>query len=109
MEPELTYMDNLILSGALQVAGIDENGQFSYQFTEKLEEVDPNLKNRIEQSFYEAVMYLWNEGFLFVGSSGDDGEAIVTATEKCLDDSMVANLSEYYQRILALIVEALQK
>lgn len=108
MEPELTYIDNLILSGALQVAGIDENGQFSYQFTEKLEEVDPNLKNRIEQSFYEAVMYLWNEGFLFVASSEGSGEAVVTVTQKALDASSINNLSEYYQKILALIVEALQ-
>ena len=107
MEPEITYMENLILNGALEVAGLSEDGSFTYRFTEKLDEVDPELKDKIEHGFYEAVMHLWSLDFLVVQS--DDGEAKVTISEKALDSSAVSGLEVYYQKILALIIEALQK
>ena len=109
MDAEITYMDNLILSGALEVAGIGEDGKFTYQFTEKLDEVDPELKNRIEQGFYEAVMYLWSEGFLIVSAGNGLDDAKVTASEKAFDSIAVQGISSYYQKILAIILEALQK
>lgn len=109
MQPELTYMDNLILSGALEVAGVGEDGKFTYRFTEKLDEVDPELKNKIEQGFYEAIMHLWSEGFLVVSPATEGDDARVTASEKALDGIAVQELGAYYQKILALILEALQQ
>lgn len=108
MEPELTYMDNLILSGALEVAGIGEDGKFTYTFTDKLEEIDPELKQRMEQGFYEAMMYLWTEGFLELTPS-EDSDAKITITTKALDNSAVSELSNYYQKTLMIIIEALKK
>lgn len=107
MNSELTYIDNLILSGALEVAGIGEDGKFTYQFTDKLEEVDPELKHRIENGFYEAVMYLWQAGFLIVSSI--DGEGTVTLSDKATSQEDIDKLDIYYQKILSMIIDTFPK
>lgn len=58
-------MDKLILSGALQVAGLDsETGEFLYQFTPKLKEVSPQLYDEHVNHVNGELMRLWEKGFL---------------------------------------------
>ena len=46
MAEEDNIIDNLILQGALQPAGIDlETGEMLYNFTETLKEINPELHN----------------------------------------------------------------
>jgi len=58
-------IEDLILSGALEVAGLDiETGEPLYNFTDKLKDINPKLHN--EQSKYFAVetMALWEYGII---------------------------------------------
>jgi hypothetical protein len=80
-------IEKLILDGSLEVSGIDESGELTYQFTEKLQEQNPELAEGIQELFHIHVMALWELGFLDMNPTennpmvrlttfADDGEAI---------------------------------
>lgn len=86
-------IDRLILSGALQVAGIDsETGDFLYQFTDKLKHVSPELYDEHINHVNGELMKLWEKGLLNINLS--DENPIVTLTEKAMDDNELAKLSK---------------
>lgn len=86
-------IDNLILSGALQVAGIDkETGDFLYQFTPKLKEISPDLYNEHVNHVNGELMRLWEKGFLDINIA--DENPIVKLTEKAFDQEEISKLSK---------------
>ena len=99
-------IDQLILSGALEVAGIDiETGEPMYNFTEKLIEVSPELHKDISLYFSRETMSLWSDGFLNMDVT--EKNQIVTITKKALDDEEVAKLSKESQRTLKEIIRVI--
>jgi hypothetical protein len=85
-------LDDLILSGAVQVAGIDsETGGFLYQFTDKLKEVSPELYHEHVTQVNKELMALWELGFLNINVADDN--PIVTLTEKAFDEEELSKLS----------------
>jgi hypothetical protein len=90
---EQKMIDNLILSGALQVAGIDqETGDFLYQFTQKLEEVSPDLYHEHINYVNNELMKFWENGFLEINFMDDN--PMVTLTEKAFSQSEIDKLSK---------------
>jgi hypothetical protein len=86
-------IDELILSGGLQVAGIDsETGQFLYQFTPKLKEIHPALYHEHVNHVNGELMRLWEMGFLNIDFMSEN--PIVTLSAKALDDTELAKLSK---------------
>jgi len=86
-------IDKLILSGALQVAGIDsETGDFLYQFTPKLKDVSPELYHEHVNHVNGELMRLWEKGFLDINMI--DENPIVRLTEKALDTQELLKLSK---------------
>lgn len=84
-------IDELILSGALQVAGVDsETGEFLYQFTQKLKDVSPALYDEHVNHVNGELMRLWEKGFLNINI--DDDNPIVTLTAKALDENELSKL-----------------
>lgn len=84
-------IDELILSGALQVAGVDsETGEFLYQFTQKLKDVSPALYDEHVNHVNGELMRLWEKGFLNINI--DDDNPIVTLTGKALDENELSKL-----------------
>ena len=91
MEQEI--IDKLILSGALQVAGVDsETGDFLYQFTPKLKEVMPELYDEHMNHVNGELMRLWEKGFLNINFMEEN--PIVTLTDKALDQEELNKLSK---------------
>lgn len=65
MSDDNEFIEKLILSGALEVAGIDmETGEPLYNFTEKLKDVSPDLHNEVSTYFSKETMALWQYGFI---------------------------------------------
>jgi hypothetical protein len=86
-------MDELILAGALQVAGVDtETGDFLYQFTPKLKEISPVLYDEHVNHVNGELMRLWEKGLLDINIA--DQNPIVRLTEKAFDDSILSTLSK---------------
>ena len=65
MSDDNEFIESLILSGALEVAGIDmETGEPLYNFTDKMKNVNPELHNEMSTYFSRETMALWQYGFI---------------------------------------------
>ena len=95
--------EDLILSGALEPAGIDiETGEVLYNFTEKLKDVSPQLHNEFSTYFSMEVSGLWEHGFLDMDITEES--PLVKLTDKALDPKEVAKLSKDRQYTLKEII-----
>jgi hypothetical protein len=102
-------IDYLILNGALEVSGVDQNtGDFLYSFTEKLEEVSPEIFESMVESFHQEVMYLWEKGFLNIDMTTEEQSPMVSLTPKALDAVSVLELSDFEQQTLTSIIRAMK-
>lgn len=90
---EIRTVDYLIMSGALEVAGIDEKtGEFLYTFTSKIKEIMPEMYHQHLNHVNSEIMRLWEMGYVNLDLMSD--EPIVTITEKALDPEELAKLSK---------------
>lgn len=91
MENEDSIIDDLILQGALEVAGIDSNtGEFLYSVTPKLKDIMPDLYKEHLDSVNRDIMALWERGFIDMDFYEDD--PIINITPKASDDDEVKRL-----------------
>lgn len=90
---ENKIIDDLILAGAMEVAGIDsKTGEFLYVFTPKLKEVSPALYDEHVNHVNGELMRLWEKGFINIDFMSEN--PIVTLTAKALDSSEISKLSK---------------
>ena len=100
---ESNIIDNLILNGALEPAGIDiETGEMLYNFTEKLQEVDPLLHDEFQRYFTSETMALWEHGFIEMDLTSD--KPVVHLTQKAFDTNEVMKLEKDHQYSLKEII-----
>lgn len=99
-------IEKLILIGAMEVAGINEEGEFLYGFTPKLKEINPELFNMIQNNINDGIMSLWVDGFLDVDMTAD--EPLVRLTEKCFDEEALDQLDQDRRRFLDGIITRFQ-
>jgi hypothetical protein len=84
---------NLILEGALEVAGVDsENGELLYSVTPKMQEIMPDMyKDHITQVNRD-ILNLWEKGYVSIDFLLPD--PIVTISEKGLDKNEISKLTK---------------
>jgi hypothetical protein len=99
-------IDQLILAGALEVAGINiDTGEPIYNFTEKLIDISPELHKEVALYFSRETMSLWSHGFLDMDVT--EKNPIVTLTPKALDEEEVSKLSKESQYTLMEIIRVI--
>jgi hypothetical protein len=97
-------IEDLILKGALEVAGIDiETGEPMYNFTEKLKDVDPQLHQEVFTFFSAEALDLWQKGFIDMDVTLSNPE--VRLTKKALDQIEIMKLDKDKQFTLRQIVK----
>lgn len=84
------YIDSLILSGAVEPHGIDNDGNFIYKMTDKMKEVDPEFYEQSVEQFYNEIMELWSLGFLEIDATEED--PVVRIAAKALDEDEISLL-----------------
>lgn len=93
-------MEELILSGAVEVAGIDsESGEFLYSFTPKLRELMPALWTDRLDFIYEEIVNFEELGFLFVEDI-DSKNPIISLTDKAFNEDEIAQLPKDKQQTI---------
>jgi hypothetical protein len=86
-------IDNLILEGGLEVAGIDdETGEIMYLFTPKVKDLMPELYNDHLNFVNDELMVLWEKGYVNIELLEDD--PLISLTIKSNDPEEVAKLSK---------------
>jgi hypothetical protein len=101
-------IDLLILSGALEPSGVhEETGELLFSFTEKLEEVSPEIFKKLTDSFQLEILDLWEKGFVEVDITAES--PMVSLTEKSLDPEARSELAEYQEATLESVIRAMEK
>lgn len=96
-------IEDLILSGALEVAGMDmDTGDMLYNFTDKLKDVSPDLYEEMSNYISTETMSLWVDGFLDIDMT--EKNPMVFLTNKAFDESEVSKLSKEKQYTLKEII-----
>jgi hypothetical protein len=106
MDEESKIIEDLILQGALEVAGIDlDTGEPLYNFTNKLQSINPELHNEFSKYFSSETIALWEYGFLDMDIT--DINPVVRVTKKAFDPESVAKLNKGHQYTLKEIIRVL--
>ena len=107
MEDAENMMDYLILNGAMEVSGINEDGTFLYTFTEKLKDLAPDIHEQVAEAFFAELMTFWELGF--VQANMQDAEPIITLTAKCFSPEARETLTELQNKNLDIIIQAFRE
>ena len=96
-------IEDLILSGALEVSGIDiDSGEMLYNFIDKLKDINPDLFKDMSDYISTETMALWAEGFLDIDVT--ETNPMVKLTPKAFDDAEVEKLPKEKQYTLKEII-----
>jgi len=84
---------NLILEGALEVAGVDsESGELLYSVTPKMQEVMPDMYEDHITQVNRDILNLWEKGYVNVDFLSQN--PMVTISKKGLDKDEVSKLTK---------------
>jgi hypothetical protein len=90
---------NLILEGALEVAGVDsETNELLYNITPKMQEVMPDMYEDHITQVNKDLLNLWEKGYVNIDFLLAD--PVVTISEKGLDKAEISKLTK--QEVWAL-------
>jgi len=99
---------NLILEGALEVAGVDsETNELLYSITPKMQEVMPDMYEDHLTQVNKDLLNLWEKGYVNIDFLMAD--PIVTISEKGIDKSEVAKLTKHEIWALEEVKRLLQR
>ena len=98
-------LEQLILDGAVEFAGLSESGEVLYNFTTNLKEVRPDLYDQVIDIQRRELLFLWTKGFLSMDIT--ENNPMVTVTDKALDIEEVNKLPEHYRIMILEIAKAL--
>jgi hypothetical protein len=92
ISPEDDAFEELLLNGAIEISGIDEqSGEMLFNFTEKLKDVDPKLYDKMTDFFNQELMRLWEKGFISMDITQKN--PTVSLTQKALDEIEISSLT----------------
>jgi hypothetical protein len=99
---------NLILEGALEVAGVDsETNEFLYSITPKMQEVMPDMYEDHLTQVNKDLLNLWEKGYVNIDFFLPD--PIVTISEKGLDKVEISKLTKHEIWALEEVKRLLQR
>lgn len=105
MDENLSKLDELILNGGLEIAGLTESGSFLYRFTDKLKDMDPDLHLHLTTTMYDQIMFLWEKGFITMDITQENPR--VSFTKKAFDPESVNALPQFIKVNLKLLMQSM--
>ena len=107
MDKKITKMDELILSGAMEVDSLSSSGDFLYRFTDKLKDLEPDIYKNIIKQMYQQVLYLWEIGFISMDVSQEN--PVITLTPKAYDQKSIDALPDFTRANLFFIIKSIEE
>jgi len=99
-------IDTLILEGALVIQGVDENGEITYNFTDKLAEMAPELYKEFNETIYTTVLSLWEMGLVSMDIMSES--PLISVTEIGLDRNNWKGLDDYQTQVMINLMKAFE-
>lgn len=108
MTPE-EWFEQMILEGVVEFAGLDpDTGEMLYNFNKDLENLKPELFQKMTSSMEADIYRLWQKGFLAMNITEEN--PLVKITEKSLDMEIIdQELSEQEKTSLEIIMMYMSK
>jgi hypothetical protein len=100
-------LEQLILDGIVEFAGLDQDGEMLYNFSNDLETKAPAIARMVQELHMQDIYYLWQQGFLSMDPT--ESSPLVNITERALDEDAVRSLPKELQVLLEQIKEAMRK
>lgn len=108
MDPIDETIEALILSGAVEVMGVDsKTGEPLYKFNSSIQKIMPELYNEHLNEVNNDIMTLWEKGFLDIDLLSED--PLVMLTDKAFDDTEIEAIPRELQIGLTEIKRLLLK
>jgi hypothetical protein len=107
IEPEYNSLEDLILRGAVEVAGLSELGELQYKLTEEAQTIAPDLYSTTLDFFYKQLTLLWSKGFVEMDIT--EINPSVKLTKKAFENDEVDNLSFAQQETLKVVKQAMHQ
>ena len=96
MDPVDETIEALIISGAVEIVGIDpKTKEPLYKFNSSIQKIMPELYREHLNEVNNDIMTLWEKGFLDIDLLSED--PLVTLTDKAFDDFEVEKISRELQ------------
>jgi len=106
MNEEYKLIEDLILSGALEISGIDiDTGEMLYNFTKKLLLVNPDMYDEFQNYLESEAMILWQNGFINMDITSKN--PMISLTNKAFNELEVLKLNKTSQYTLKEIARIL--
>lgn len=99
--------EELLLMGAIEAAGVDEEGKITYKFTENAKDIAPELYSHYMDNFYSDLMTLWQKGFISMDVT-EQNPKVTVVVSKFTDDEAVASLTQKERNTLYFVVAAMK-
>jgi hypothetical protein len=100
-------IEELILDGTLEIAGLTDSGEFTYSFTDKVQEQHPEIYESLQKMLYQNIAKFWELGFIDFDVTVSD--PIVKLTEKAFDEQAITDLDEMDRLKLYVLIKAITK
>lgn len=100
-------LEQLILDGVVEFAGLDKNGQMLYSFSDDLSTKAPAIYKMVQKMHMDDIYYLWEKGFLSMDATV--ANPMVNITPLALNEGLVAELPEHLQLLLEQIMDAMRE
>lgn len=106
-KPDPEMINGLILSGALEAAGVNEDGSLTYKFTEKAKDLVPELYNVFMENFYSSLMTLWEKGFINMDIT-QKNPTVTVLVSKFTDSNAMDSLTDEERKSLYFVISAMK-
>ena len=101
-------IEDLLLAGAIEVYGVDsDTGEFLYNFTNKMQDIMPELYKEHINDVHNEVMYFWEVGAVEM-TEMESNNPKIRLTEKAFDEEFISSLSPSRQSSLKEIKRILK-
>lgn len=100
------FFNELLEQGAIELSAMDENGSPLYSFTEKMIELAPGLAERLQDTFHNDMMRLWQLGFLEMDVT--QVNPTVKITNLAVDNEQIGTLPQDLRVTLTTIKQAMR-
>jgi hypothetical protein len=101
------HLEQLILEGIVEFAGLDKDGEMLYSFTPDLETKAPAIHRIVQDLHMQDIYYLWEQGYLQMDITKSN--PLVTPTVKALDEEAVDQLPPYLKILIEQIKEEMRR
>lgn len=106
-ENEEYSLSDLILMGAVEVAGLSSDGEFLYNFTDDAPKMVPEMFDKHLNRLHREVMYFWEQGFIHLENISSFNPVIML-TPLAFDEDAISTLPEEKQLMLDEIKRGLE-